>query len=295
MTSDFMPSDLDDDLGPEYPVVFGITFTPVITGVLVGLGLIALAGALWFYLGQAELEKNQQLSAQVAEKQRKLDQQATILKNIAEAKTRLATTKKQREEVMKLFATPATLNTLLLDLNRQVDSRNVGLLQAKTNKLAGCPVWVRNGGQKFDDELASKGFAVVAKSQLEKFEPDDKKTGVIADGSYGSLVDNKLKRQTVNVEFAGNFNQTQQILRSIERLQPLLVLKNMDMKVGKDGNSASLRLFELRGDTVQFLTNCQMEPVITSKFQLEALLPLSPEEAAKVAPAPAAAAAPAPK
>jgi type IV pilus assembly protein PilO len=292
MTSDFMPSDLDDDLGPEYPVVFGITFTPMITGVLVGLGLIALAGALWFYLGQAELEKNQQLSAQVAEKQRKLDQQATILKNIAEAKTRLATTKKQREEVMKLFANPATLNTLLLDLNRQIDSRNVGLLQAKANKLAACPAWVRSGGQKFDEELASKGFAVVAKSQLEKFEPDDKKTGVIADGSYGSLVDNKLKRQTVNVEFAGNFNQTQQILRSIERLQPLLVLKNMDMKVGKDGNSASLRLFELRGDTVQFLTNCQMEPVITSKFQLEALLPLSPAEAAAAAPAAPAAAPP---
>jgi type IV pilus assembly protein PilO len=294
MTTDFMPPDVDN-LEPDYPVVFGVTLTPMISGVLLGLGLVALAGAIWVYFGQAEWDKNQQLSAQVADKKAKLENQAVILKKIAAAKVRLEAARSQRQEVTKLFASESTLNTLLLDLNRQVDSRNVGLLQAKQNKLASCPAWVRNGGEKFDQELEQKGFAVVAKSQLKKFEPDLAKTGVIADSSYGTLVNNKLKRQTVNVEFSGNFIQTQEILRSIERLQPLLVLKNMDVTAGKDGSAggSSYRLFELRGDSVQFLTNCQPEPVLTSKFQLEALLPLTKEEAAAAAAAaapPAAAA-----
>ncbi len=291
MTTDFMPPDVDN-LEPEYPVVFGVTLTPVVSGVLLGLGLLALAGAIWVYFGQAEWDKNQLLSAQVAEKKQKLEQQAVILKKIAEAKERLQAAKAQRQEVTKLFANESTLNTLLLDLNRQIDSRNVGLLQARQNKLASCPAWVRNAGDKFDQDLEQKGFAIVAKSQLKKFEPDLTKTGVITDSSYGTLVNNQLKRQTVNVEFSGNFSQTQEILRSVERLQPLLVLKNMDVTAGKDGSAggSSYRLFELRGDRVQFLTNCQPEPVLTSKFQLEALLPLTPEEAAAAAAAAKAAA-----
>lgn len=291
MTTDFMPPDVDN-LEPEYPVVFGVTLTPVVSGVLLGLGLLALAGAIWVYFGQAEWDKNQLLSAQVSEKKQKLEQQAVILKKIAEAKERLQAAKAQRQEVTKLFANESTLNTLLLDLNRQIDSRNVGLLQARQNKLASCPSWVRNAGDKFDQDLEQKGFAIVAKSQLKKFEPDLTKTGVITDSSYGTLVNNQLKRQTVNVEFSGNFSQTQEILRSVERLQPLLVLKNMDVTAGKDGGagSSSYRLFELRGDRVQFLTNCQPEPVLTSKFQLEALLPLTPEEAAAAAAAAKAAA-----
>jgi type IV pilus assembly protein PilO len=284
MTTDFMPPDVDN-LEPEYPVVFGVTLTPVVSGVLIGLGLVALAGAIWVYFGQAEWDKNQLLSAQVSEKKQKLEQQAAILKKIAAAKERLQAAKAQRQEVTKLFANESTLNTLLLDLNRQIDSRNVGLLQARQNKLASCPAWVRNAGDKFDQDLEQKGFAIAAKSQLKKFEPDLAKTGVIVDSSYGTLVNNQLKRQTVNVEFSGNFGQTQEILRSIERLQPLLVLKNMDITAGKDGSAggSSYRLFELRGDRVQFLTNCQPEPILTSKFQLEALLPLTPEEAAAAA------------
>ncbi len=60
MTTDFMPPDVDN-LEPEYPVVFGVTLTPVVSGVLLGLGLAALAGAIWVYFGQAEWDKNQLL------------------------------------------------------------------------------------------------------------------------------------------------------------------------------------------------------------------------------------------
>jgi type IV pilus assembly protein PilO len=131
---------------------------------------------------------------------------------------------------------------------------------------------------------------LVVKSQLTKFTPDPKLSGVITDGSYGSLVNNKLKRQVTAVTFEGNFSQTQSILRSIERLQPLLVFKNLEFVVGDGtpGKVSSSRLYEVQGNTVRFLPNCQPEPKITSSFQLEALLPLTPEDTAKAAP-PAAA------
>ncbi len=290
MTTDFMPSEMNDDFGPEYPVVFGVTFTPLVSGLLLGLGLAALAGALWFYLGQAEFEKNQQLANTVAEKEQKLAQQDTILKNIAQAKVRLEAAKKQRQDVTTLFANESTLNTLLLDLNRQIDSRNAGVAQARASKLASCPAEVRSNLAKYEQDLESKGFALAARSELKKFEPDATKTGIIADSSYGTAVNNKLKRQTANVEFSGNFAQTQDILRSIERLQPLLVLKGMEMVAAKGGNSggATNQLFEFRGNAIEFVAGCQPEPVITSKFQLEALLPLTPEEAAKAAATPPA-------
>ena len=46
----------------------------------------------------------------------------------------------------------------------------------------------------------------------------------------------------------------------------------------KDRATSVNRLFEVRGNTVQFLTNCQPEPKLTTTFRLEALSPLTPEE-----------------
>jgi type IV pilus assembly protein PilO len=116
-------------------------------------------------------------------------------------------------------------------------------------------------------------------------------SGIITDGSYGTLVNNKLKRQAAQVVFEGNFNQTQSILRSIERLQPLLVLKEVSFSLGGgEGSKPLARLFETRGGIARFLPNCQPEPKITTTFRLEALVPLTPEEMATANPTPSPAA-----
>ncbi len=164
--------------------------------------------------------------------------------------------------MLALFANPSSLNTLQLDINRQIDSRNAGLDRARQAKLAACPAWVRANLGAVEKVVGD----LVVKSQLQKFTPDPKASGVITDGSYGTLVNNKLKRQVTSVVFEGNFQQTQSILRSIERLQPLLVFKNVEFVVG-DGTpgrfnlTSCLRPREILSDFYQTVSlNPKLQP-----------------------------------
>jgi type IV pilus assembly protein PilO len=105
---------------------------------------------------------------------------------------------------------------------------------------------------------------------------------VITDSSYGTQVNGKLKRQVVSVELAGNYEQTAAILQSIERLQPLLVIRELTSTLGD--KSKNTTIYTGTGDFTR-LSLCQPDPKITTKFQLEALLPLRPEEVVQAAPA----------
>jgi len=283
---DFIPNDPNLDEGPSYPVVFGIALTPTIIGILLAVGGIALAAYLFLSLVQPALEKYNDLRQKVQTKEDQVQQAAAIAKQIADANANLDAAKKQSTDVLSLFANNATLNTLLLDLNRQIETRNAGVAKLEQDRLASCPSWVRAG----IDELRANGVELARKASLKEFTPDVKASGVIIDGAYGTLVNNKLKRQVATVSLEGNFNQTQAIFRNLERLQPFLVFKDVKMVIGDTGNAvdpSKSQLFELRGGEVRYLTNCQPEPKLTTTFRLEALSPITPEEAAKLAPAPA--------
>jgi len=284
LTGNMVPGEPNFETGPNYPVVFGVTLTPMISGLL--LALAGLAGAAYLFLNfvQPEWQKYQELDAKVKDQEAQLQEKAKIEQSIKDAQAKLAAAKKQQQDVLSLFANENTLNTILLDINRQVDDRNADLAERRKNKLAACPAWVRNNTRQIEDQVGD----LAVKAQLRKFVPDPKVSGIITDGSYGSQVNNKLKRQVANVSFEGNFNQTQSILRSLERLQPLLIFRNVDFALGGDANRPPARLFEIRGDTVQFLPNCQPEAKIVTSFQLEAPLPLTPEDMKKIAPPPAA-------
>ncbi len=287
-SGDFITNEPNDDVGAAYPVVFGVPMTPTLTGIL--LALLGVGGAAYILLNlvQPAWQQYQDLDNKVRDKEAQVQQQQAIAAQREKATQELAAAKKNRADVLTMFANERVVDTLLLDINRQIDARNSGLAKARQDKLAACPAWVRRNLTEVEDAVGD----LVVRSQLKKFTPDPKTSGVIADNSYGSLVNNKLKRQAISVEFEGNFNQTQWILRNIERLQPLLVLKNMEFVIGDGtpGQATTNRLFEITGNSVRFLTNCQPESKITTRFQLEALLPLTPEELAKLnppAPAPA--------
>jgi type IV pilus assembly protein PilO len=282
---DFIPNDPNLDTAPSYPVVFGIALTPVIIGTLLAVGGLALAAYLFVNFVQPALEQYNALKQKVQDQEAQVQQAAAIAKQDAEARANLEAAKKQGADVLTLFSNEATLNTLLLDLNRQVETRNAGVARLERDRLAACPPWVRNNAE----ELRKGGVEVARRASLREFTPDVKASGVITDGAYGSLVNNKLKRQVANVVFEGNVNQTQAIFRNIERLQPFLVFKDVKIVVGDGTQSPATvnRLFEIRGNTVQFLPNCQPEPKLTTTFTLEALSPLTAAEKPKAAPAPA--------
>ncbi|MBD1823995.1 pilus assembly protein PilO [Cyanobacteria bacterium FACHB-DQ100] len=278
MTADFIP-DSDFESTPTYPTAFGITFTPMISGVVLGVMGLLGAGAIVSYLVMPAWEANQALDAKVKEKTQQLQQQGEIRKQIQEAKNQLEQAKQKRDQVYSLFASEKTLNTLLFDLNQLIERNNAGLLAARNTKLNACPVYVQQlfstpgGAQEFQDRFGQ----LVAEAKLRRFKPDEKGAAVISDSSLGAPIDNKLKRQTIDVEIRGNFNQTQSIFRTIERLQPLLLVRNLSVKVAD--NKVSEGLYEIQPDgTIRYLTNCQPDNQITTTFQMDALMPLTEVE-----------------
>ncbi|MBU7583999.1 MAG: pilus assembly protein PilO [Nostoc sp. TH1S01] len=235
-----------DSAASPYPVAFGITFTPQIIGAIAGVA--GLAGALFILLNlvMPAWDTYQQQQAKSGELQGQIDQKKANLKQIEQIKKDLADAKQQKIQVLGLFSNEKTLDTLLLDLNRLIESGNA---QVPPNAV---------------------------KAKLQKFAPVTNKAEPITDGSLGVAVNNKLKRLNINVEFVGTYEQTQSILRNIERLQPLLIVKDYQSVL------APVQASTQSGKTIR-----QVGPApITTSFQLQALIPLTPEELAAAAKAP---------
>ncbi|MEH2257680.1 pilus assembly protein PilO [Nostoc sp.] len=235
-----------DPATPAAPVVFGIAFTPKIIGILVGV--VGLAGAAYIFLNllMPAWESYQQQQAKSSELQAQIEQKKANIKQIDKVKDELAQAKQQKVQVLSLFANEKTLDTLLLDLNRLIESGNT----------------------------ATSINAVKAK--LKKYVPISQKPEPITDGSLGEQVNGKLQRSTISAEITATYEQTQSIIRNIERLQPLLMVKDYQ---------ATLAPAETRSPLDK--TPMQVGPAaINTSFQLQVLMPLSPEEiaAAKAAP-----------
>ncbi|MBE8997185.1 MULTISPECIES: pilus assembly protein PilO [unclassified Nostoc] len=233
---------------PAHPVIFGIAFTPKIIGILVGVIGLAGAGYILLNLLMPAWESYQQQQAKSSELQAQIEQKKASIKQIGKIKEELAQAKQQKVQVLGLFANEKTLDTLLLDLNRLIESGNT-------------PTSIN-----------------AVRAKLKRFVPVSQKPEPITDGSLGLLVDGKLQRSTINAEVTGTYEQTQSIIRNIERLQPLLIVKDYQ---------ANLAPVESRSPLDK--TSVQVGPAaINTSFQLQVLMPLSPEEiaaaAAKAAP-----------
>jgi type IV pilus assembly protein PilO len=272
---DFIPNDQAFDSAPNYPVVFGLQLTPTVSGILLGILGLAGAGALMYFLVLPEWEQYQQLKAKVEQTETEVQQQQATRQKIETAKKELETSKQQKQEVLTLFANSSALDTLLLDLNRQIDARNADLPKRKEQKLAKCDALVQQNVREFEEKYGE----LASKAELRKYEPNPAASGIIKDGSYGTQVNDKLKRQAVAVELAGNFEQTTAILQNIERLQPLLVIRGLTSAL--DDKVKNTTFYSGTGNFAR-LSPCQPDPKITTKFQLEALLPLTAEELTKV-------------
>lgn len=233
---------------PAHPVIFGIAFTPKIIGILVGVIGLAGAGYILLNLLMPALESYQQQQAKSSELQGQIEQKKANIKQIDKVKQELAQAKQQKVQVLALFANEKSLDTLLLDLNRLIESGNT-------------PTSVN-----------------AVRAKLKKFVPVSQKPEPIIDGTLGLQVDGKLERSTINAEITGTYEQTQSIIRNIERLQPLLIVKDYQ---------ATLAPVESRSPLDK--TPVQVGPAaINTSFQLQVLIPLSAEEiaaaAAKAAP-----------
>jgi type IV pilus assembly protein PilO len=237
-----------DSATPAYPVVFGISFTPKIIGILVAVFGLAAAAYILLNLVIPAWENYRQQQAKSAELQGQIQQKIASLKQIEKVKEELAQAKQQKIQVLGLFANEKTLDTLLLDMNRLVQSGNA---------------------QKISFNTVS--------AKLKKFVPASQKPEPITDGTLGTQVDGKLKRSSINIEISGTYEQTQSIIRNIERLQPLLIVKDYQSTLAPaDTGTLSDKTVVVRSGPAS----------INTSFQLQALMPLTPEEIAAVKTAP---------
>lgn len=196
MTTSFTTSDEFDaqggGFGDEglYPEVFGITFTPKVLGVTIALGGLLVAGFLaWSQVRPVWNEVNQ-LNQQKEEKQAQLDQiSSNQLDNIiAQRKAELKEAENLKEDVINLFANEENLETLLLDISNFANLSNI----------------------------AMKSYSPAAEK------------APLADDSLGTLATNNVQVKNYQLQLEGTFSQLQLFLQDLERLQPLLVIKDLN-------------------------------------------------------------------
>jgi type IV pilus assembly protein PilO len=238
---DFIPSGNGDDT--EFPKLFGLTLTPTVNGVLVALVGVVGAFFLWTNLVSPEVARNKELKADIANKESQRMNQAQFKQQMEDARVRLKDAEQLRADVLSLFATKKSVDTLLLDVNERVQSVNAGIQDPEK------------------------------RATLSKFDLDATASGPVVDSSLGAEVNNRLERRVYLVELKGTYPQTQSIIRNIERLQPLLVVSNF--KADLDSSTQEV-MFDNQG---RIAASGQPETRITTAFQLSALVPMGQEEA----------------
>ncbi len=241
-SSDLIESDLVGNTSfiaaPAYPSIFGITFSPLV----IGACLAVLGGGISLYLYmsflQPQLAKNQELETKLGETQKQIEIRKDNALKIATAEKSLDAANVQKQIVLGLFANDKKLDTLLLDLNKLVN--------------------IRQG-------------------ELQKFTPDSASNGApVNDGSLGAALNNKVKRKGVAIEVKGNFEQVQSILRTIERLDQLLIVKDFHADASK---TAQKIVVDAQGKVIP-----QPDATLTTSFKIQALIPMNASEQSAATP-----------
>lgn len=233
LSDDFAPMEEEEqEEQSPYPSAFGITFSPMIIGIL--LGIVGLGGAIamFIYLIQPAMTELNELETQVNSKDQERLQLEQAQQQINTLRQELQTLQNQRQEVLSLFSDEESLNTLLLNLNSQIQQEG----------------------------------------ELVKYDPSNEEPQLISDGSWGVAVNNLLKNQKYEIEIAAPFEETLNILRSLERLQTLVVVNNLNTDI----REREARIVNPDGSVV-----IEGRPTLNTSFELEVLFPVSEEELAE--------------
>lgn len=236
-----------EDVGPTYPVAFGIEMTPQIQGILIGLVGVGLAVFGFVRLVAPQRVSNAELRDTIAEKEQQLLTQQQQLQDIEELRAELDRVLAQRRDIYSLLASQSDLETLLLDLNQRVEDTNAGI-QAQRNRI-------RQLG--FEPE--------VIEAQIQAFTPSGLPVLVEDDETYGPILNGKVEVQTTSVQITGAFSQVESIVRNLERLEPLLIVRDFNVSTQ---DTVDETVVDGNGRVV-----ARPRSEINVSFQMDALLP----------------------
>lgn len=239
--------------------------TPQIQGILIAVLGLGIAGFAAFKMLLPAMEEQTNLKTQIAAKEAEIANQQSKIRQMDEAKANLATTQEQKENVLALFAQGATLETLLLDIN-QIVRQSGGNLESFKPLESSPNEWIFNEG------TAQGGGAAPP--------PADP---AAAPSTPSLTLSQAVQGKTMELEMAGNYQQTLDTLRRLERLQQMVVFGEFTSTLGE----GSQRIFVDPDGKITEQAPANLDTV----FNLIAVMPLPPEQLENLAappPAPAA-------
>lgn len=232
---------LEEEEGAAYPEVFGITFTPMISGIALAIVGVGVAGYLWLNFVQSAQKQYSDLIDQRSTLRDQIENQPSLAGEIQRLEGEIQRVRSQQGEVLNLLSSEESLDTLLFDLEQTVQETN--------------------------DETVTEE---VEEFELESFDPLIANAEVVNDGSFGDAVNGKIKRKTYSLEVVGTFKQTRSLITSIERLQPLLLVNDFSTELTEP------QQIEFSQEENRFIAD--PDPKLSSTFELEAILPISKEK-----------------
>ena len=226
--------------------ILGISLKdPRFIGGVIGILGLGISGLLGYTQLKPTIENNTKLQKEIEIARVKILKLKKQIKEQANVEAENKIAEKQREDVTSLFATEKTIKTLLYDMNKLIEEINAGIT---------------------DEEQQAK---------MTEFQPVEPKNGnyIVNDNSLGTLVNGKLKRREFKVKFEGSYPQTRAFMIAIERMQTLLVMKNLRTKL-EQGN----QVIEVEWKQNKFVPVSKPESRLIISFDMHALLALSEQE-----------------
>ncbi|WP_036482895.1 hypothetical protein [Myxosarcina sp. GI1] len=222
----------EKELEADYPSAFGITFTPQVSGIALAILGIVGAGYIYFNMVAPARAKYQEVLTQEQQTAGQLQglKSGDIQQQIAELNAEIERQEALKSTILAMYTNESDLETLLIDLNSFIAANQGTLLQ---------------------------------------YQPDSGVT-VVEDASLGTELQGKVKRKGISLTIEGTFKQTKGIIRDIERLQPLLMVKNINSSISEEPTAA------LSSDRSAIVP--QQEAKLKTQIQLDAILARTPEE-----------------
>ncbi|MCT7983277.1 hypothetical protein NG796_08225 [Laspinema sp. A4] len=249
--------------------------TPQIQGILIAVLGLGLAGFAAFKMLLPAMEEQTNLKTQIAAKQDEIANQQSKIRQMDEAKANLVITQERKENVLALFAQGATLETLLLDVN-QIVRQSGGKLESFKPLETSPNDWI------FTEGTAAAGGAPAAAATPP---PADPAAAAPPPPTPSLTLSQAVEGKTMELEMAGNYQQTLDTLRRLERLQQMVVFGQLTSTLGE----GSQTIFVNPDGKITEQAQASLE----TNFNLIAVMPLPPEQlknlAAPPPPPPAAA------
>jgi type IV pilus assembly protein PilO len=191
MTANLGAGNLTED-SSEGLSLFGITLNSRTIGIILAvLGIgLAIYGTVQYTL--PNFEKIEKNNNEIKAKQDAIDSKTKQITAKGNVVEKVEIAKRKNEAVLELLPTVESMNTLLVDLNAQIPE-----LVTIPNQF---------------------GLVVETRSGLKDYKPTE-------GPKNDQFVENKL-----NIKFAGTYEDIVDVVRKIERIKPLLQLKNLKLK-----------------------------------------------------------------